>query len=190
VATGADPGPDLGAEIGSRVRRFRTKAGMSGVKLAAAAGVSQPFLSQLESGRSSVAIATLYRLARALAVHPSELLPAPVPSRIEVVRAAETRRIALSEHMRTATARAIFRGSSRISELYDYKIEPEDYVADWFSSDGEHALYVLEGSLRLEFEGQPEFLLEEGDAVFYNSRIPHRWHSGQQAQIILVVADG
>ena len=92
--------------------------------------------------------------------------------------------------MRTATARAIFRGSNRISELYDYKIEPEDYVGDWFSSDGEHALYVLEGSLRLEFEGQPEFLLEEGDAVFYNSRIPHRWHSGQQARIILVVAEG
>jgi len=188
VATGAERQRDLGAEIGGRVRRFRTRAGISGVKLAAAAGVSQPFLSQLESGRTSVAIATLYRLAGALGVHPSDLLPAPAPSRIEVVRSAETRRIALSEHMRTATARAIFRGSNRISELYDYKIEPEDYVGDWFSSEGEHALYVLEGTLRLEFEGRPEILLEEGDSVFYNSRIPHRWHSGQQARIILVVA--
>lgn len=188
MATGAESTPDLGAEIGSRVRGFRTKAGISGVKLAAAAGVSQPFLSQLESGRSSVAIATLYRLARALGVHPSELLPAPGAAGIEVVRSADTRRVALSEHMRTATARAIFRGSNTISELYDYNIEPEDYVDDWFSSEGEHALYVLEGALRLEFEGQPEFLLEEGDAVFYNSRIPHRWHSGQRARIILVVA--
>ena len=65
----------LGADIGSRVRGLRNRAGLSGLKLAAAADVSQPFLSQLESGQSSVAIATLYRLARALGVHPVELLP-------------------------------------------------------------------------------------------------------------------
>ena len=65
MATDGDSGQSLGAEIGMRVRHYRTRAGLSGVKLAAAAGVSQPFLSQLESGQSSVAIATLYRIARA-----------------------------------------------------------------------------------------------------------------------------
>ena len=46
---------DLGAQIGSRVRFHRQQRGISGVKLASAAGISQPFLSQLESGQTSVA---------------------------------------------------------------------------------------------------------------------------------------
>ena len=171
------------------VRQFRVKAGLSGVKLAEAAGVSQPFLSQLESGQSSVAIATLYRIAQALGVQPSDLLPAAEPAEIEVVRSAETQRIPLSEDARAANARAIFRGGRKISELYDYGISADDYVEDWFSSDAEHVLYVLEGTLRIEFEGRPEILLEAGDAIFYKSRVPHRWHSGQGARIILVVAD-
>ncbi len=180
---------DLGSEIGARVRQVRTGAGLSGVKLAATAGISQPFLSQLESGQSSVAIATLYRIAHALGVQPSELLPPAEPTEIEVVRSSETRQIALSEDQRSANARVIFRSGRKISEMYDYDISPEDYVEDWFSSDAEHALYVLEGTLRIEFEDRPEIMLEAGDAIFYKSRVPHRWHSGHGARIILVVAD-
>ena len=182
-------GRTLSTEIGARVRRLRVEAGLSGVKLAAAAGVSQPFLSQLESGRSSVAIATLYRIARALDVQPSDLLPEADPAEIEVVRSADAQRIPLSEDTRTASARAMFRGGRKISELYDYQISEDDYVEDWFSSDAEHALYVVEGALRVEFEGRPEIALEAGDAIFYKSRVPHRWHSGRGARILLVVAD-
>lgn len=184
-----DAGKVLSAEIGAKVRQFRIEAGLSGVKLAAAAGVSQPFLSQLESGQCSLAIATLYRIANALGVQPSDLLPPAEPAEIEVVRSSETQQIPVSEDQRSAIARAILRSGGKISELYDYEISPEDYVEDWFSSDAEHALYVLEGTLRVEFEGRPEILLEAGDAIFYKSRVPHRWHSGHGARIILVVAD-
>ncbi|MCE2512650.1 MAG: helix-turn-helix transcriptional regulator [Acidimicrobiia bacterium] len=50
---------ELGLAIGAKVKALRAERGLSGRKLAAAAGVSQPFLSQLEAGRTSVAIATL-----------------------------------------------------------------------------------------------------------------------------------
>ena len=189
MAASDDMGRTLSAEIGARVRQVRTEAGLSGVKLAAAAGISQPFLSQLESGQSSVAIATLYRIANALGVQPSDLLPPAEPAEIEVVRSSETRQIPVSEDQRSAIARAILRSGRKISELYDYEISPEDYIEDWFSSDAEHALYVLEGTLRVEFEDRPEIMLEAGDAIFYKSRVPHRWRSGHGARIILVVAD-
>lgn len=181
-------GQQLGALIGSRVRFHRQQRGISGVKLAAAAGVSQPFLSQLESGQTSVAIATLYRIAGALGIDPADLLPAPERRAYEVVRAHEGERMSLSEHLGAATARAIFRGGSHISELYDYELSPDDFVADWFSSDAEHVLYVLEGAMRFEFEDEPEIRLEAGDAIFYNSRTPHRWHTipEQRARVILV----
>jgi transcriptional regulator with XRE-family HTH domain len=188
VVTPDSQGQDLGAQIGSRVRHHRRQRGISGVKLAAAAGISQPFLSQLESGQTSVAIATLYRIAHALGVDPADLLPAPEHRAYEVVRSDERQQISLSEHLEAATARAIFRGGNHISELYDYELSPNDFVADWFSSEAEHALYVLEGALRFEFEAQPEILLEAGDAIFYDSRTPHRWHTipDRKARVILV----
>ena len=71
---------ELGHQIGAKVKALRAERGLSGRKLAAAADVSQPFLSQLEAGHTSVAIATLYRLAAALDVKPSDLLPDPPPS--------------------------------------------------------------------------------------------------------------
>ena len=189
MATTDDAGRNLSAEIGIRVREFRVKAGLSGVKLAEAAGVSQPFLSQLESGQSSVAIATLYRIANALGAQPSDLLPEAEPDEVEVVRSAETQRIPLSEDAHSASARTILRSGRKISELYDYEIAADDHVEDWFSSNAEHALYVLEGTLRVEFEGRPELTLEAGDAMFYKSRVPNRWHSGRGARVIIVVAD-
>jgi len=183
-----DQTQDLGAQIGSRVRYHRQQRGISGVKLAIAAGISQPFLSQLESGQTSVAIATLYRIAHALGVDPADLLPAPEHRAYEVVRSAERQRLPLSDHLQAATAHAIFRGGNHISELYDYELSPDDFVSDWFSSDAEHALYLLEGAIRFEFEGQPQILLETGDAIFYDSRTPHRWHTipDRKARVILV----
>ena len=105
------------------------------------------------------------------------------------MRAEEMRRGPTGEGVRTAIARASFRAGGRLLALSDYEIAADDYVADWYSSDGEHALYILEGTLRLEFKGRTEVLLEEGDAAFYNSRQLHRWYSGEKARVILVVAE-
>ena len=183
---------ELGVEIGTRVRRYRKAAGMSGVKLAAAAEVSQSFLSQLESGQTSVAITTLYRLSAALGVHPADLLPKPVRIDYELVRSSDRKQMVMSDHIHAASARAIFRSTSRITEFYDYEISSDDHVEDWFSSDAEHVLYLLEGRLRFEFEGRPEIHLAAGDTLFYNSQVPHRWltFSSVGARIILVSVDG
>ena len=43
---------DLGLQIGAKVKARRAQQGLSGRKLAAAADVSQPFLSRLEASRS------------------------------------------------------------------------------------------------------------------------------------------
>ena len=59
---------ELPLEIGTKVKALRAARGLSGRKLAAAAGVSQPFLSQLESGQTSLGVATLQRLIEA---HPA-----------------------------------------------------------------------------------------------------------------------
>ena len=184
---------DLPVQIGERVRALRDAQGLSGRKLAAAAGVSQPFLSQLESGQTSVAIATLYRLAFALGVGPSDLLPPPTQSGIEILGAPQIRHMAISDQADAAEATAVFRAGHRITELLDYTIEPGQYIEEWFETggSGEYLTYVIDGSIRVEVGDQPDVVLETGDVMFYESSVRSRWHlEGDVRARILLVGTG
>jgi transcriptional regulator with XRE-family HTH domain len=69
--------------IGRRVARLRTVAGISQTKLAAAAGITQPYLSAIESGsRALQKRSLLLALADALGVPPTQLTGQPIPPRI------------------------------------------------------------------------------------------------------------
>ncbi|MBB4064497.1 helix-turn-helix domain-containing protein [Gellertiella hungarica] len=52
----------------SRIRTYRTYRGMSVSELAAAAGISQPYLSEIENGRKTGSVDVLRRIAAALRV--------------------------------------------------------------------------------------------------------------------------
>ena len=180
----------LPAEIGAKVKALRAERGLSGRKLAAAADISQPFLSQLESGQTSVAIATLYRIAHALAVSPADLLPGPPATEIEVIRATDLHHIPVSEEPPSTMASAVFREGRRITELSDFLIEPGQHVEEWFESSGENVVYMIDGSIRVEFKGRDDVVLGPGDAMFYPAHIPSRWRleSDSPARVVLVAA--
>ncbi len=184
---------NLGVEIGAIVKELRRKAKLSGRQLAAAADVSQPFLSQLESGRSSVSIATLYRLAGVLGVRPSDLLPdRPAATEVEVLRANELDGLPVSELPNATTARTAYRGGRRITELGDFWIEPGPDVDDWFESADDAVIYVLEGALRVELEDRPDVVLNTGDVMFHSAWVRTRWRLASEApaRVILVAAGG
>ncbi|MBM3853828.1 MAG: helix-turn-helix domain-containing protein [Verrucomicrobia bacterium] len=72
-------------ELGERVRRQRVAQGLKQQELAAKAAVSKHVLSALENGRS-VTSESLARVLQGLGFHEAliNLLPAPVPSPIEM----------------------------------------------------------------------------------------------------------
>ena len=184
---------DLGLAIGTKVKALRAERSLSGRKLAAAADVSQPFLSQLEAGRTSVAIATLYRIAAALDVRPSELLPGPLADvEVEVLRASERARIPVSEVPHAQTARTAYRAGRPITEVGDYLIEPGPGVPEWFETPDETMIYVIEGSVRVEIRDHPDEILHAGDVLFHSPWLQTRWHlvSKSSARLIHVAARG
>ncbi len=56
------------------IRVWRTYRGMTQAALAAAAGIGQPFLSQLENGRRSPSVAAAKGIARALGLDIEEIV--------------------------------------------------------------------------------------------------------------------
>lgn len=65
---------DVAAQFGAILRDLRTGSGLSQEELAFRAGMSVPYLSDLERGRSNPSLAMVVDLARALGVHPVKLV--------------------------------------------------------------------------------------------------------------------
>lgn len=63
----------------NRIRVWRDHRGMSGADLAAAAGISAAYLSELESGKKQGSVATLKKLARALHIDLEDIVPKLLP---------------------------------------------------------------------------------------------------------------
>jgi len=175
--------------VGATVRALREKAGLSMRALAASAGVSQPFLSQVERGVSAPSMSTVYRLATALGVVPGDLLPTLPPDPVTVVRASEGQFLPVTEQVEAARGRILMSQSDRMLELIEYRIEPGQYLEEWFESRGEMALYVVAGTLDVELEGHGSWRLHSRDLIYHPGMVRHRWLlvDDRPVQILLVV---
>lgn len=163
--------------VGRSIRTARQSMGISMRALAVRCGVSQPFISEVERGISMPSIATLYRVAEALGVAPSTLLPTVGPGDVHVVRAHEGRRVASSEQPNSAIGRVVFTDEALGLEVYEYRTDRTEDLDVWFAHGGEKVLHLIEGHLVVEFEtdDHPAQRLGPGDTLIHPGRIAHRW---------------
>ena len=75
--------------LGARVRELRHERGLTLKALGRSAGLSHPFLSQLERGLARPSVASVERIAEALDVPVGALWSAPRPEATQLVRAGE-----------------------------------------------------------------------------------------------------
>jgi transcriptional regulator with XRE-family HTH domain len=66
--------PEIRTILAKNVRRLRLAKGLSQDALAADAGLFQKLISGIENGRANPELDTLGKIAKALGVHPRELL--------------------------------------------------------------------------------------------------------------------
>lgn len=176
--------------VGAAVRELREKAGLSMRDLAACAGISQPFLSQIERGVSAPSMLTTYRLAAALGVTPGDLLPAPESERITVVRADEGIALPVADRPDAALGRALHMRPNSPLEVIEYRIEPDQFVGDWFASTGVTGIFVISGQLDVEIQGAGRYRLGPRDFMNFPSTMRDRWHlvGNQPAHVLLIIA--
>lgn len=181
----------IGVSLGREIRAARTAKKLSMRALATAADISQPFLSQIESGAAMPSIVTLFRLAKVLEISPSSLLPnEPAPEPISLTRRGEGRLVAVSESDDAAVSRIISAGAAHAATVQEYRIAGP-YVGEWFESDGENTVYLVEGEATVAIEGRGEWTLGPGDALAHPGALRNRWEvRGEQPATILLIHAG
>jgi transcriptional regulator with XRE-family HTH domain len=185
----AEPAQDGGHALGGAIRERRLANELTLVALAERSGLSQPFLSQVENGRATPSMDSLYRIATALGTTPQALfgdgadharLPAAARANDPTVPAIDTAGESLRRLLLTGGA------PFHVVELVGLATE---FLEGW-QHDGFEALYVLAGPIEVEIDGAI-IALATGDFYSYPSHLPHRYrsHLGRAARVLLVETD-
>lgn len=187
AAPTAPPSGDAEAvRIGGRIRGLRHARGLTLVQLAAGAGLSHPFLSQLERGLARPSIGSLERIARALGSSQVELLTdddaACDDPAVAVVRADEGARGGFAE----GEGRLLLPGSSRPFRPIEFTGRNTEWGDPYVHAEDEF-VHVLEGRVEIELDGTVHDLGPR-DSAYSMGGTPHRWRSadGRAFRLLIV----
>ena len=162
-----------GLELGRRIRSIRERRGLSLRAVAEEAGVSESFLSQVERGVASPSVASLRGIAEALQESMASFFAEGEEVAGHLVRVADRRRLV---HPKRHWEDVLLtpRTSKRLQVILSTVEAGQGSGEEPYSHDSdEECVLILEG--RLEFwVGEEHYLLEEGDSLLFESRLPHR----------------
>lgn len=183
-------------DMGNRLRAERRARGLSLRDLAERLGVSSSLISQVETGRTSPSVSTLYAIANELDVSLDELLfndrrtdpgwqrsaqPAPVPARPEAA-ASPVQRAGTRKMIRLASGvtweRLTTGAEPGVDFLYViYEIGGASSPSTAFQRHAGHEWgFVLSGTLGVTI-GFEDHVLYAGDSLSIDSTVPHRLYN-------------
>lgn len=178
--------------IGGRIRFLRQQRGMTLEELSASSKLTKSFVSKIERGVSVPSISTAMRLARSFDITISQLLGEDhYEDAISLVRKNERR-----SFMRPGSSAGynyeMVAGPKRFKRMEPYIMKPPLQFQEkrMFEHVGEEFMFVLSGAIEVEISGQ-RFQLRLGDALYFDSHLPHRTRSlgGKYAEVLVVVTE-
>ncbi len=172
-----------------KIRSLRLQKKLTLEKVADRAGFTKSYLSMVESGKKSPPIATLSKIAKALDVDIAAFFEEKKPEdQITLVSKGEGKPVVRDGNIFG------YRYESIAPTRRHKKMEPfivthifQSKKLGRFDHEGEELFYVLEGKIRFLY-GDKEYLLKEGDCLYFDSSVPHRGEGvGKKPAKVLVV---
>jgi transcriptional regulator with XRE-family HTH domain len=168
--------------LGGRVRELRRGRGLTLEELARLSGVSRAMISKLERGEKNPTLVVVAKLAEGLGVTLSKL--AGIEERREVIVVPRDRRMIIRDS-ETGFERQLLSPNfvGRGVEFIRNEI-PEGSTSGEFPPHRrgvEEHIVVERGSLRAMLGGE-EYLLREGDAVYFEADLPRRFDNAGEGE--------
>jgi transcriptional regulator with XRE-family HTH domain len=177
------------ASLGATIRERRQARSLTLVEVAARSDLSQPFLSQVETGRARPSMESLYRIARALGTTPQALFGAAHDASHEptLVRHTEARTVRADD--RTESVCHLLLAGEAPFHVLEYDGLPSEFREPWVH-EGYEATYVLSGTIEIDLAATVS-RLEAGDLLSYPATIPHRLRAvGRRRARVLMIETG
>lgn len=180
--------------IGPKIRALRQKKKLGLVQLGEHTGLSAAMLSKIERGQLFPTLPTLLRIALVFGVGLEHFFGGDDRPAVTVVRKGD--RIRLPNEPGKEPPSYLFESldfpvSDRKLEAYYAEFPPDSEPSEPHHHDGPEVIYVVKGHLGVNVDGD-DFTLEEGDAMYLESQVPHSYRrvgGSISAAMVVVAAD-
>jgi transcriptional regulator with XRE-family HTH domain len=162
----------MNSSLGERIRTMRDKRGQSLKQLAQATSLTQSFLSQVERDLTSPSVASLRRIAEALGTSVATFFTGGSPNGRLVRKEARAVLVHPKRRWRDSLLTPSLNGKLQV--IWSV-IEPGGGSGDepYTHDSDEECVVVIRGKLDF-WVGDEHTLLKTGDALTFESRIPHK----------------
>jgi transcriptional regulator with XRE-family HTH domain len=160
-------------QIPKRIRQLRLERDLTQKALADAIGVTKGYISRIENGDSAPPVGTLMALAEGLNVEFSAFFEAEDPEvYVTVTRKNERPSVARDRMVAAEYEHLALNFPNRAFESYVIKASGPGKRSTVTQHKGQEMVYVLKGKIEFSVNGKT-YLLDEGDAIHFNSSYPH-----------------
>ncbi|MEA3359068.1 MAG: XRE family transcriptional regulator [Thermodesulfobacteriota bacterium] len=180
--------------IARRIKAKRLEHGWTLEKLAKTTGMSKGYLSQIENNDKTPTIGTLTKIAFGLGLNAISLVTGEEPRQKQekfcLVRSEERQPITHPGASPDSIYESFsFNKSNRLMDSYIVTVSKE-FSPKPLMHEGQEVAFVLEGTSEFYYDGQT-YILETGDAMYFDSDRPHMTRSigKKQAKVLVVFSN-
>lgn len=167
-----DPGV---SDLGVRLKRARTQAGLSLAQVGSLTAISASFLSTVEKGKSDISIGRLMRLVHCYRISISDLVEHDSGASIHVVTPKNRDALVMGGEGITISVLAPDGKHMMLPVLNEYDVA--GHMEEAASHEGEEFIFVLDGAIELQVEGESPIVLGAGHSAYYAGNIPHSFRN-------------
>lgn len=186
-----DPAPTLTkAQLGEKIRAARKAGGVTLLQLAERSGVSLASLSKAERGLIALSYEKFLAVSQALQLDLTDLFHkssgAETPGRMVVDRVNEAVIYKANRYLYGMLATEW--PQKKMTPMYG-KVEPgkPTNAADFSKHAGEEFIFVLSGSLTMQFENGESRTLHAHDSIYFDSALGHHYLCASEAAVEILV---
>jgi len=163
-------------QIAARVRELRDILEIDADLVAEKIGVDRETYDAYESGSTDIPVGKLYLIAEELGVDPTVLLLGDEPRMVDYTIVRGGNGLDVERYKGYKFSSLAYNYIDREMEPMIVTLDPTDAVPDLVTHDGQEFNFVLEGTVAVNI-GHKEYILKQGDSIYFNPSIPH----GQRA---------
>lgn len=174
--------------IGFLLKNRRVESGLSIRELSIKSGVAAGTISQIETGKTSPNLVSVYSLCETLNFPISALFIQDDTDHVKLVRKNErTSFVRNTSNGESIVESLVTKGESRMwGGIIDMPAGTNS--GDYYYHGGEEFVFMLEGSITFSLDQVGNYILETGDTLYYPNEIGHRWenHTKEPAKFLIV----
>ena len=163
-------------EIAERIRTLREIAGLSTAEASRLTDVSEDEYTKLESGENDFSFTFIYKCAQLFGVDVTDILKgsSPTLSSFSITHKGEGLPIVRRKGFNYNNLAPLFK--NKVAEPFfvtaRYNPDEQNHPIKLSTHEGQEFDYILKGSLKVQIDDHID-VINEGDAIYYNSGTPH-----------------